>query len=243
MFEKIKPLVPHPLWQAGRRAARRPPSFGADTRWSTISSPEWRTSPELCGRALAWISTANHLDLSPVTTGVSDSNLRGWMSLWPGEHYRLLAAISRIERPASIVEVGTATGASALCFLHGSPTSRVTTFDIVALDEYPGALLTQSEVGPNLTQIVADIGHDHAFRQYRQHFHEADVIFFDGPKDGIFEQVVIPQVIDAMKSGAVLIIDDIRLMAMTQLWHELRGDKLDLTSFGHWSGTGIVAAR
>ncbi len=35
--------------------------------------------------------------------------------------------------------------------------------------------------------------------------------------------------------------DDIRLMNMVEIWNNLAKPKLDLTSFGHWAGTGLVS--
>jgi hypothetical protein len=34
--------------------------------------------------------------------------------------------------------------------------------------------------------------------------------------------------------------DDTRLPSMLKFWRELDYPKLDFTSFGHWSGTGLV---
>ncbi len=34
--------------------------------------------------------------------------------------------------------------------------------------------------------------------------------------------------------------DDIRVWNMLEIWRGIRRPKLDLTSFGHWSGTGLV---
>lgn len=38
----------------------------------------------------------------------------------------------------------------------------------------------------------------------------------------------------------ILVFDDIRAWNMLAIWREIRMPKLDLTSFGHWSGTGLV---
>jgi hypothetical protein len=37
-----------------------------------------------------------------------------------------------------------------------------------------------------------------------------------------------------------LVFDDIRIWNMLRIWREIVRPKLDLTSFGHWTGTGIV---
>ena len=42
-------------------------------------------------------------------------------------------------------------------------------------------------------------------------------------------------------SAAALVIDgDIRLLPMVECWRSIASPKFDLTSFDHWSGTGIV---
>ena len=43
-----------------------------------------------------------------------------------------------------------------------------------------------------------------------------------------------------MKRGAVMIIDDIRLPAMLEFWRDLPLPKLDLISFGHFTGSGVA---
>ena len=42
------------------------------------------------------------------------------------------------------------------------------------------------------------------------------------------------------KENKLLILDDIRFVNMTDLWISILSPKLDISSFGHWSGTGLV---
>jgi hypothetical protein len=42
------------------------------------------------------------------------------------------------------------------------------------------------------------------------------------------------------RTKKLLILDDIRFMNMIRLWRGIASPKLDLSSFGHWSGTGLV---
>jgi hypothetical protein len=42
------------------------------------------------------------------------------------------------------------------------------------------------------------------------------------------------------RPGKLLILDDIRFTNMIPLWRAISSPKLDLSSFGHWSGTGLV---
>jgi hypothetical protein len=41
-------------------------------------------------------------------------------------------------------------------------------------------------------------------------------------------------------AGPILVLDDIRLWTMLEIWRSVSWPKLDVTSFGHWSGTGMV---
>ena len=43
-----------------------------------------------------------------------------------------------------------------------------------------------------------------------------------------------------LKKGCYIVLDDIRVWTMIKTWREITLPKLDITSFGHWSGTGIV---
>lgn len=42
------------------------------------------------------------------------------------------------------------------------------------------------------------------------------------------------------KTAPIVMFDDIRLWNMLAIWWRLDRPKLDLTSFWHWSGTGLV---
>jgi len=66
------------------------------------------------------------------------------------------------------------------------------------------------------------------------------LIFVDGPKDGRFEPAFLELLVrTGRKTRALLVLDDIRLWNMLRVWAELPLTKLDMTSFGQWSGTGI----
>ena len=63
----------------------------------------------------------------------------------------------------------------------------------------------------------------------------------DAAKDGQMERQFL-SLFDslAFRNAPVAIFDDIRLWNMLDIWRGVRRPKLDLTSFGHWSGTGLV---
>lgn len=72
-------------------------------------------------------------------------------------------------------------------------------------------------------------------------FESADLIFVDGPKDGHTEARILAN-LDTLKLAphVVIVFDDIRVMHMVDTWRRIARPKMDLSSFGHWSGTGLI---
>ncbi len=160
---------------------------------------------------------------------------------WPGEHYRLLAAVMRIVRPTLAVEIGTYTGISALAMRAGlNDSGRLVTYDIMPWSKLASTVLVESDFGPRFEQHVGNLGNPEFFEAERDILLDAEVIFCDGPKDGVFEPTFLARLARERQKPGLLIFDDIRLLNMVELWRTLDRPKLDLTSFGHWTGTGLV---
>ena len=82
---------------------------------------------------------------------------------------------------------------------------------------------------------------DRIFEEYKSILNSAEIIFMDAPKDGIFEYKMLKQLAKLdFKENRLLVLDDIRFLNMIDLWRSIRSPKLDVSSFGHWSGTGLV---
>lgn len=165
-----------------------------------------------------------------------------FMNLWPGEHYRLLGGLVQVMRPKLVIEIGTAEGLSALTLLKYLPEDgSVVTFDIVPWREYPGTCLEESDfASAHLHQQLGDLADPEVFMRHQRQLIEADIVFVDAPKDGIFEKRLIANLQTIQfENSPIFVFDDIRLWNMLRIWRELRWPKLDMTSFGHWSGTGI----
>ncbi len=164
------------------------------------------------------------------------------INLWPGEHYRLLASFVEIIRPSLVIEIGTGEGLSALSMLkYLSRDARLITFDVIAWRDYPRACLTEDDFADHrLKQVVTNLADPTAFAEYAELFQEADLIFIDAAKDGTFERTLLEKLDQLVYAKPpIFAFDDIRLWNMLSVWRDLRWPKLDLTSFGHWCGTGI----
>jgi predicted O-methyltransferase YrrM len=190
--------------------------------------------------ALQTVQQARSLDLSEISARLVGTR---YPDIWPGEHYKLLAGVVRTIRPKLVIEVGTATGASALALRKYLPEQgKVVTFDIVPWTQYPGACLQQSDFSDGrLEQRIDDISNWEAFVRNQDLIEAADLIFLDAAKDGVQEQRFLDHFSAInFRSAPVIICDDIRVWNMLKIWRDIQKPKLDMTSFGHWSGTGFI---
>ena len=206
-----------------------------------VPNPEIRpeVSPDNMATILSAAQEALRHDLTEIADLLSDPLDAGYVKTWPGEHYRLLAGLAYELRPSLAVEVGTYKGAASAVLSKGS--ERVITFDITPVDEIPGSLADLTARFPNVSQVIGDLSEEDIWQAHRGIFEVADLVFIDGPKDGVFEHLVVPKILHEMKPGSVMVLDDIRFAGMRELWiRGIRYPRIDMGSLGHWSGTGII---
>jgi predicted O-methyltransferase YrrM len=191
--------------------------------------------------ALVAAKRALDIDLDDISRRSSPpANL---VSIYPGEHYRLLSALVDILDPALVVEIGTYTGLSALAMLRFMrATARLITYDILRWDTFDATVLRRNDFDDGrLQQRLDDLADPSVFRRNADVLAAADLIFVDGPKDGQFEWKFLRMLRTIQRpASAWLVFDDIRLWKMVDWWRSLDLPKFDATSLGHWSGTGII---
>ena len=195
----------------------------------------------LISLAIQAITKAPGVSLGDVSMRMSSPPY--YPNIWPGEHYKLLAAIVLTLKPKLVVEIGTATGLSVLSLKkYASQQSKIVTFDIIPWKSFPNKCLKEDDfTDGRLVQYIDDLSDNKVFLKYSGLLKEADMIFIDAAKDGVMEQKFIDNFRTiTFNSRPLIIFDDIRLWNMLKIWRDITLPKLDLTSFGHWSGTGIV---
>jgi predicted O-methyltransferase YrrM len=208
---------------------------------ASLDDSPGRPDTELMRIALDAAREATQVDLTRFHGRSPDSER--WLSVFPGEHYQLLSGLVRVLQPQTVVEVGTFTGLSALAILDGLPhSSRLTTFDVVPWDALAEpALIAEDFAGGRLVQVVADLAIPERFGEHAGLLASADLMFVDGPKDGRFEPAFWALLSRLPRTRPCLVMfDDVRVWSMLGFWRGLAVPKLDVTSFGHWSGTGLL---
>ena len=162
-------------------------------------------------------------------------------NIFPGEHYRILNAVVKILNPSLVVEVGTFTGMGSIALKQELASGKLYTFDIVPWHSFESHLSINDFDKNNIRQILSDLSIEEEFNKYSGILSEAEIIFMDAPKDGLFEYKFLSMLSKLKsKNNKLLIIDDIRFVNMIDLWISIEAPKIDISSFGHWSGTGFV---
>lgn len=205
---------------------------------SLIYSVRSKPSDFLLNLALDSVKIAIIEHIEKVNNNRRDSHL---VNQFPGEHYRLLNAITKVMSPRLIVEIGTYTGLSVVSMLQGVGAGKIVTYDVVRWNDFETHLSDSIMQTGVVTQILSDLSVKENFTRNIDILSAAEIIFLDGPKNFEFERTFLKNI--ALLPPAhrrLLIIDDIRFLNMTHIWGSILSPKLDLTSFGHWTGTGLV---
>ena len=165
-------------------------------------------------------------------------------NVFPGEHYRILSGLVEVIKPNTLIDIGTFRGCSARVMLdYGRTDSSVHTFDICGYTEFDWTVLREEDFkGGRLHQHLDNLIHEKAFAEHKTLLEQAEFIMLDGPKDDHFEKTFLHMLKTIAFTGKPkwLFVDDIRFDNMQWLWRSIKSPKLDLSSFGHFSGTGLV---
>ncbi len=148
------------------------------------------------------------------------------------EHYKLITYIARNIDCNKFVDIGTYKGKSALALACSQQSCTVTTFDICNC-------LSKNELNissiDNIKIKICDC------KKHMSDLLGTDFIVLDiDPHNGIEETKILNELRIHGYKGLVL-LDDINLNDdMKSFWNNIPEKKLDVTKYGHWSGTGIV---
>ena len=125
----------------------------------------------------------------------------------------------------------------------GDEESKVITYDIKRWDQWnEGTVLIKDDFdGGRLTQYQCDLSKENLWEQHRTLFEQSQFIMLDGPKDDTFENFMLNCMSSCtFKKPTYLFMDDIKFENQLANWRRIQSPKIDLTSFGHFSGSGFV---
>lgn len=158
----------------------------------------------------------------------------------PGkQHYRLLSLLSTFFSGVNIIDIGTHKGSSALALSY-QQTNTIHTYDIINKTE--GSVFKRKSFSQrdNIVRHYENLWDD--FAKHRDFLLSCPLIFLDiDPHEGR-DELVFYYFMLANNYQGILIFDDIHYFeGMRKFWSQVDNKyKLDLTKYGHFSGTGVV---
>ena len=203
------------------------------------SQEDMKTNYNLLNISIDAIKIAANNELKCGSLDLPDSK---FLNIFPGEHYRLINALVKVTKSHNVVEIGTGSGLGTLSLQDGIDKIKVVSFDVRKLDEMRHASHFSSD-DLNNDRIVlktADLSNNKIFIENFSILDSADLIFLDARKDLYYHNLGKQFSKLNKKENKLLIIDDIKHVSMIDYWRSISSPKIDLSSFGHWSGTGIV---
>ena len=202
-----------------------------------------KATPELIRTSLRAIEASIDVNLYDIYRGRPYVPI--YVETWPGEHYKLLAGFMKVLKPQVVIEIGTAEGRSAFCMKNFLPKGgKIATFDLYPWNAFENTILSERDFEDgSLVQFTDDLGNREAVEKHSELISQASLIFVDAGL-GPFKETLLKNLEQIPFSQEVyIIVDDTRVLNAVDFWRNLRFPKLDLTSFGHWSGTGIIKFR
>ena len=149
------------------------------------------------------------------------------------EHYRFLAYLGTLFDNSNIIDIGTHRGSSARALSALNKTNHIHSFDII--DKNCPAI-------DNITYYVDNIFEN--LEKYEELILTSRILVLDvDPHSGRDEHKFYLYLKDKNYQG-ILILDDIYYFKEMRdnFWYQIPTTyKIDYTSVGHWSGTGLVA--
>lgn len=145
------------------------------------------------------------------------------------EHYRLVRYLaSQID--SNVVEVGTHAGSSAIAMSLDTK-HTILTYDIVEMK------------GKNydyIKNIIFRLTEYQNDSEYLEFILNSKMIFIDAPHNGFFERELYAWLKEKQYKG-MTVWDDIHLNEdMKSFWNDVDLPKLDITKYGHITGTGVI---
>lgn len=195
------------------------------------------------------LTTINNLTRDFLNKNQSIATIEDVQKPCGDEHYFFLAALSLQFKNAKIIELGTHNGRSTIALNYGNLLSNnnntIYTYDIT-YHLLPN-IFTNTTINFRMENLF-----DPNIREInKQHILSSNVIFIDvDPHEGLIEYDMYLWLKENNYQGFIL-FDDIHLgpghlgvtsgNSMQQFWDKIEDKyKIDLTSVGHWSGTGLV---
>tara|TARA_R110001592_G_scaffold1295_2_gene7714 strand:+ start:473 stop:1135 length:663 start_codon:yes stop_codon:yes gene_type:complete len=165
------------------------------------------------------------------------------------EHYSILAYLSTLYNNKIILDIGTFHGGSALALSYNQNNKVIsvdikyqveTNIDLPNIEFLEGNILSNNLINPETTTSISNINGPELIKS-------ADLILYDTIHNGIIEKEFHNYLIKTNWKG-ICVWDDFKYRSNGQIrqgmqtfWNSIDNkQKVDITEYAHWTGTGLV---
>lgn len=178
------------------------------------------------------------IDLQTLNKSATGISKQFFMLKSGREPYRLLYYFASLFNNSIIIDLGTSNGGSALA-LSQNETNQIYSFDIQERTETNYFQNHYSfERSPRFKNVDFIISEN--FMKYMDIFLKSSFIYLDIAHDGVWETILLESLISNNYKGLVIMDDIHEFPEMKKIWDNISIKKIDLTQYGHWSGTGLL---
>ena len=154
------------------------------------------------------------------------------------QEYRLYSYLTTFFNNIVILDIGTLDGRSAIALSHNT-NNQVISYDIHNyINNNNHIIYDKKNIKFNIKNVFDDLNEDF--------IKNVKIVMIDIDHYETIETLILNKLKELKFSGLV-ILDDITKHpepivneCMNRLWNSIQDKKYDFTSYGHWSGTGVV---
>ena len=157
----------------------------------------------------------------------------------PNLYYQWLACLVRAVDAKQVVELGASIGISTIMLAIALGNNKLYSVDDES--DYKEGMKDWEALDRKYDNLTKVIGNDLDLSIYPKGFDikQTDVLFIDTAHTGEQLQKELDLYVPLLKKGCIVVMDDIRLPGMFEVWDKIEYPKLEITNPCHYSGFGF----
>ena len=155
-------------------------------------------------------------------------------------YYQWLACLVRAVKPQQVLELGASIGISAIMMVNQIKDGIIYSVDDGS--DYKEGLKHWEAFNREYKNVIKVEGDDLDLSIYPKDFDikKTDILFIDTAHNGEQLQKELDLYTPLLKKGCIVVMDDIRLPGMFEVWDKIKYPKLEITNPCHYSGFGFL---
>ncbi len=154
-------------------------------------------------------------------------------------YYQWLACLVRLIKPEQVLELGASIGISTI--MMATQLGKGILYSVDDASDYKTGMKDWEALTYDYPNVVKVVGNDLDLSIYPPDFNlsKTDILFIDTAHNGEQLQKELDLYVPKLEKGSIVVLDDIRLPSMWEVWEKIPYEKLEITNPCHYSGFGF----